>query len=152
MRCISMSLKDRLNADFKDALKKRDSIRKNVINMARAAIKQYEVDNREELDEQGVENVIAKQIKMRRDALKDFKKGGREDLVAEYQAEIDVLSQYMPKQLTEEEVTQIVKEVMLETGIQDKKGMGKLMGAVMPKVKGKADGNIVRKVVENILQ
>ncbi len=146
-----MSLKDRLSAEFKDALKNKDSIRKNVINMVRAAIKQYEVDHREELDEQGVQNVIAKQIKMRKDALKDFEKGGREDLIAEYKAEIDVLSQYMPKQLTEEQITQIVKDAMLETGIQDKKGMGKLMGAVMPKVKGKADGNIVRKVVENIL-
>lgn len=147
-----MSLKDRLNAEFKDALKSKDSIRKSVINMVRAAIKQYEVDHREELDEQGVQDIIAKQIKMRRDALKDFEKGGREDLIEQYKAEIDVLSQYMPKQFTEEEITKIVKEAMEETGIQDKKGMGKLMGAVMPKVKGKADGNIVKKVVENILQ
>lgn len=146
-----MSLKDRLNAEFKDALKNKNSIQKDAINMVRAAIKQYEVDHREELDDQGILDIIAKQIKMRKDAVKEFEKGGREDLIEQYQGEIDILFQYMPKQLTESEITEIVKEAMQKLGVQDKKGMGKLMGAVMPKVKGKADGNIVKKVVENIL-
>lgn len=147
-----MSLKDKLTADFKTALKEKDTVGKNVINMVRAAIKQYEVDNREELDEQGVQNVIIKQIKMRNDAIKDFKEGKREDLVAEYQAEIDVLSQYMPEQLSQEDIQLIVEETMHELGVADKSGMGKLMGAVMAKVKGKADGTIVRSVVQDILK
>lgn len=145
-----MSLKDKLNADFKTALKSRDTVGKNVINMVRAAIKQYEVDNREELDEQGVQNVIIKQIKMRNDAIKDFKVGKREDLVAEYQAEIDVLSQYMPEQLSQEDILIIVEETMHEIGVTDKSGMGKLMGAVMAKVKGKTDGETVRSIVQNL--
>ena len=145
-----MSLKDKLNADFKTALKEKDTVGKNVINMVRAAIKQYEIDNREVLDEQGVENVIIKQIKMRNDAIKDFKVGKREDLVAEYQAEIDVLSQYMPKQLSQEDILIIVRETMHEIGVTDKSGMGKLMGAVMAKVKGKTDGNIVKSIVQDL--
>ncbi|NLK72193.1 MAG: GatB/YqeY domain-containing protein [Clostridiales bacterium] len=147
-----MSLKDRLNSDFKDALKNRESIRKNVINMVRAAIKQYEVDNRKELDDNGVLDVIAKQIKMRKDALSDFEKGNRADLVEQYQSEIDVLMGYMPEQLTEDEIRKIVMDVAQRIGVQDKKDFGKLMGAVMPEVKGRADGNIVRNIVDSIFK
>lgn len=147
-----MSLKDRLSSEFKESLKNKDVVRKTVINMVRAAIKQYEVDNREELDDEGILGVIAKQIKMRKDALEDFKKADRTDLVEQYQAEIDVLNEYMPEQLTEDEVKQIVLETAQEIGVKDKKEMGKLMGAVMPKVKGKADGNLVRQIVNSILE
>lgn len=147
-----MSLKDRLNSDFKDALKNRESIRKNVINMVRAAIKQYEVDNRKELDDNGVLDVIAKQIKMRKDTLSDFEKGNRADLVEQYQSEIDVLMGYMPEQLTEDEIRKIVMDVAQRIGVQDKKDFGKLMGAVMPEVKGRADGNIVRNIVDSIFK
>lgn len=147
-----MSLKDRLNSDFKDALKNRESIRKDVINMVRAAIKQYEVDNRKELDDNGVLDVIAKQIKMRKDALSDFEKGNRADLVEQYQSEIDVLMGYMPEQLTEDEIRKIVMDVAQRIGVQDKKDFGKLMGAVMPEVKGRADGSIVRNIVDSIFK
>ncbi len=147
-----MSLKDRLSSDFKNALKNKDSIRKNVVNMVRAAIKQYEVDNRKELNDDGVVDIITKQVKMRKDALEDFKKGERADLIEQYEAEIDILMEYMPTQLSEDEVRQIVLDTARKEGVQDKKEMGRLMGAVMPKVKGKADGNLVRKIVESILK
>lgn len=147
-----MSLKDRLSSEFKDALKQRDSIRKNVINMTRAAIKQYEIDNKVELDDKGVQNVIAKQVKMRKDALDDFEKENRADLLEQYKAEINILMKYMPEQLTEDELKKIVSDVAHRIGVQDKKDMGKLMGAVMPEVKGRADGNIVRIVVESFLK
>ena len=87
-----MTLKERLNADFKDAMKNRQTVRKETINFLRAAIKQYEVDNREELDDAGIAAIVAKQIKMRKDALADFEKAGRDDLVDSNDAEIAVLT------------------------------------------------------------
>ncbi len=147
-----MSLKDRLTADFKEALKSRDDVAKNTINLARAAIKQYEVDNRVELDEQGIIDILTKQVKMRKDALSDFEKAGRTDLADNYKKEIDILMAYLPKQLTIEEITEIVLAAKAELGIEDgKNNMGRLMGAVMPKVKGLADGSDVKKVVQSVL-
>ena len=147
-----MSLKERLSADFKEALKTKDATRKNAVNMARAAIKQYEVDHREELDDEGVQEVIAKQVKMRKDALADFEKAGRTDLLDVYKAEIDILQSYLPKQLSEDEVRAIVTKAMEEAGIApEKKNMGMIMKTVMPLVKGKADGGIVKKVVDSII-
>ena len=147
-----MSLKDRLSNDFKEAMKARDEIRKNTVNLARAAIKQYEVDNREELDDQGILSILIKQVKMRKDALSDFEKAGRTDLLEAYNREIEILMEYLPKQLSEEEITEIVKTTAAELGIEGgKENMGKLIGAVMPKVKGLADGGIVRKIIEGLL-
>lgn len=145
-----MSLKEKLNADFKEAMKAKDKVRKETINFVRAAIKQVEVDTREEVDDQGVASILAKQIKMRKDALEDFKVAGREDMLQEYMAEIEVLQEYMPQQLTDEELLAIVKETAEALGIEEgsgKKNMGKLMGPVMGKVKGLADGNDVKNIV-----
>lgn len=147
-----MSLKDRLLNDFKDAMKARDEIRKNTVNLTRAAIKQYEVDNRVELDDQGIVSILTKQVKMRKDALSDFEKAGRTDLLDAYNREIEILMEYLPKQLSEEEITEIVKATAAELGIEGgKQNMGKLIGAVMPKVKGVADGGVVRKIIEGLL-
>ena len=147
-----MSLKDRLMQDFKDAMKAHDEVAKNTINLARAAIKQYEVDHRVELDEQGIIDILTKQVKMRKDALSDFEKAGRTDLIENYSREIEILMAYLPKQLTEEEILQIVRDTKAELGIDDgKANMGRLMGAVMPKVKGLADGGAVRKSVQSVL-
>jgi len=147
-----LSLKERLSADFKEALKTKDATRKNAVNMARAAIKQYEVDHREELDDEGVVQVIAKQVKMRKDALADFEKAGRTDLLDVYKAEIDVLQAYLPEQLSEDEVRSIVTKAMEEAGIApEKKNMGMIMKTVMPLLKGKADGGVVKKVVDSLI-
>lgn len=147
-----MSLKDRLQNDFKESMKAKDEIRKNTVNLARAAIKQYEVDNREELDDQGILSILTKQVKMRKDALSDFEKAGRTDLLDAYNREIEILMEYLPKQLSEEEITEIVKATAAELGIEGgKQNMGRLIGAVMPKVKGLADGGVVKKIVEGLL-
>jgi uncharacterized protein YqeY len=147
-----MSLKDRLMADFKEAMKAKDEIRKNTVSYARAAIKQYEVDNREELDDQGIIAILTKQVKMRKDALSDFEKAGRTDLLDAYNKEIEILMEYLPKQLSEAEITEIVKATAAELGIEGgRQNMGKLIGAVMPKVKGVADGGVVKKIVEGLL-
>jgi len=147
-----LTLKEQLASDFKESMKARDEIRKNTVNLVRAAIKQSEVDNRVELDEEGVLAIIAKQVKMRKDALSDFEKAGRTDLLESYNKEIEVLMTYLPAQLTIDEITEIVKVTMAELGIEGgKQHMGKLMGAMMPKVKGKADGGDVKKAIENLL-
>ena len=149
-----MTLKERLNADFKEAMKNKQKVRKDTISFVRAAIKQFEVDNREEIDDAGIASILAKQVKMRKDALADFESAGRTDLIDAYNAEINVLMDYMPKQLTADEIMDIVRQAAQEMGIEQGSGrasMGKLMGAVMPKVKGIADGNDVKNSVMQFL-
>lgn len=147
-----MTLKEQLMADFKTAMKAKDEVAKSTITLARAAVKQYEIDNREELDDQGVVAILSKQVKMRKDALADFEKAGRTDLVDAYNAEIEILNRYLPEQLSEDKLREIVKETAAQLGIESgKQNMGKLMGPVMGKVKGLADGNAVRKLVEEFL-
>jgi uncharacterized protein YqeY len=147
-----LTLKEKLSEDFKEAMKARDEIRKTTVNLIRAAVKQIEVDTRTELDENEVLGVIAKQVKMRKDALPDFEKAGRTDLLETYNKEIDILMAYLPEQMTIEEIQKIAREVMAELGIEGgKQNMGKLMGALMPRVKGKADGGDVRKAIEGLL-
>ncbi len=147
-----MSLKDKLMNDLKIAMKEKQQLRKSVITMARAAIKQIEVDRRVELDDEAVIEILSKQVKQKRDAIDEFAKGGREDLVNEAKAEIDILMDYLPQQLTEEEVTKIVSQVVDEVGANSPKDMGKVMSALMPKIKGRADGKLVNKVVRQFLQ
>jgi uncharacterized protein YqeY len=138
--------------DFKEALKSRDEVRKNTISFARAAIKQVEVDTRRDLQDEDILPILAKQVKMRKDALADFERGGRTDLANAYKAEIEVLNEYLPKQLTPQEILAIVTATAAEMGIEGgRANMGKLMGAVMPKVKGVADGGDVKKILEEFL-
>ena len=147
-----MTLKEQLMADFKEAMKAKDDVRKNTISFARAAVKQYEVDNREELDDEGVIAILAKQVKMRKDALADFEKAGRTDLADDYKAEIEILEKYLPEQMSKEEILKIVQATKEELGLEGtKKEMGKFMGAVMKKVGGNADGNTVREVIQGFL-
>ena len=147
-----MTLKEQLTADFKEALKAHDETAKNTISLARAAIKQYEVDKREELTDEGVLPILQKQVKMRADALADFEKAGRNDLVDAYKAEIAILQKYLPKQLSAEDIAKVVRETAEALGIQGgKENMGKLMGPVMGKLKGRADGNAVREAVTAFL-
>ncbi len=147
-----MTLKERLMEDYKEALKSRDEIRKNSINFARAAIKQVEVDTRKDLQDEDIVPILAKQVKMRRDALGDFERGGRTDLVNAYKAEIEVLQSYLPAELSDEQIREIVQTTAAELGIEGgRQNMGKLMGATMPKVKGVADGSVVKRIIEEFL-
>ncbi|OJT84750.1 aspartyl-tRNA amidotransferase, partial [Clostridioides difficile] len=108
-----MSLKQKLQEDLKSSMKNKDTVRKSVVTLIRASIKQYEVDNRVELDEDGIIDVIAKQLKQRRDALVEFEKAGREDLnKKKTEGEIEVLKEYLPQQLSEEELEEIVKSTI----------------------------------------
>lgn len=145
-----MSLKARLMDDLKTSMKNKDILRKNTITMVRAGIKQVEVDERIELDDEAIIQLISKQLKEKRNAIVEFKKGNRDDLVQQAEDEIDVLLEYLPKQLTEDELTEIVREV-IEAGDYTMKDMGKIMKDVMPKIQGKADGKMVNEVVRKIL-
>ncbi|UWD50307.1 GatB/YqeY domain-containing protein [Clostridioides difficile] len=147
-----MSLKQKLQEDLKSSMKNKDAVRKSVVTLIRASIKQYEVDNRTELDEEGIIDVIAKQLKQRRDALVEFEKAGREDLIKETEAEIEVLKEYLPQQLSEEELEEIVKCTISEVGATSMKDMGKIMSVIQPKVKGRADGKLINKLVKQNLQ
>ena len=146
-----MSLKERLMEDLKTSMKNKDILRKNTITMVRAAIKQEEVDKRIDLDDEGIIQIMGKQLKEKRNSIEEFKKGNRQDLVDQAEAEIAILLEYLPKQLSEEELTEIVKEVIDQGGYTSMKDMGKIMKDVMPKVQGKADGNMVNQVVRKIL-
>lgn len=147
-----MSLKDTLMDDLKTSMKNKDKIRKNVITMIRAAIKQKEVDERIELSDEDIIDIIAKQVKQKNDTISDFKKAEREDLIELTEQEIDVLTQYLPKQLSEEEIDEIVKIAVDEVSANTTQDMGKVMAKVMPQVKGRADGSLVNKIVRQYLK
>ncbi|QCX32409.1 GatB/YqeY domain-containing protein [Caloramator sp. E03] len=147
-----MSLKDKLQEDWKAALKNKDSFRANVISMARAAVLQAEKVDGSKLDDEGVIAVLSKEVKQRRDSILEFEKGNRQDLVEQAKKEIEILLEYLPQQLSKEELTEIVKSAVNEVNATSIKEMGKVMAAIMPKVKGRADGKLVNEIVKQILQ
>lgn len=146
-----MTLKDTLMNDLKESMKNKDQVRKSVVTLVRSAIKQKEVDERVELSDDDILDVISKQLKQRKDALEEFKKVQRDDLVEETEKEISILMGYLPEQLTDEELHAIVSETINQVGATTMKDMGKIMGVVMPKVKGKADGKRINEVAKQIL-
>ena len=146
-----MSLKEKLAEDLKSAMKEKDTVRKNTVQMIRAGVLQVEKDKQITLDDEGVLDVIAKQLKQRRDSLPDYQKSGREDLIGQLNAEIAVLMEYLPAQLSEEELRVIVAEAIKATGAESLKDMGKIMGAVMPKTKGRADGKMINNIAKELL-
>lgn len=147
-----MALKEQLLADLKASMKAKDTVKKSTVTMIRAAILQVEKDNKVELGDAEIQEIIAKQMKQRRDALDEFKKAERDDLIAQTEAEMRVIEAYLPKQLTQEEIEAIVDETIKETGAESAKDIGKIMGALMPKVKGLADGKLVNQIVREKLQ
>ena len=139
--------------DYKDAMKSADTLKKNTVNMVRAAIKQYEVDQRVTLeDDADIVKIIKKQVKMRADALSDFAKAGRDDMVEGYNKEIEILKSYLPEEMGEEEIRAKVKEIADKLGIEaNMKNMGMLMKNTMAELKDKADGSAVNKAVKEFL-
>jgi uncharacterized protein YqeY len=147
-----LALKKQLLADLKSAMKAKDKVRKSTITLIRAAILQEEKDKQiENLEDSDIEAIISKQYKQRKDSLKEFEKAGREDLVDQTKAEMAIIKDYLPKQLTNEEIESIVEGTIQETGAESMKDMGKVMKSVMPKVKGKADGKVVNQIVREKL-
>ncbi|SDB98166.1 hypothetical protein SAMN05421734_103244 [Pelagirhabdus alkalitolerans] len=147
-----MSLLDHLNQDMKQAMRNREKQKLSVIRMVKASLQNEAIKlGKEELSEEEELTVLARELKQRKDSLREFEEAGREDLVENLRFEIDVLQVYMPKQLTTEELEEIVLETIKEVNATSKQEMGKVMGALMPKVKGKADGTEVKTLVQKHL-
>jgi uncharacterized protein YqeY len=147
-----MSLSERLNDDMKQAMRNQEKFRLSVIRMVRSSIKNVEIDLRRSLEDNEVLDILNRELKQRKDSLQDFEKAGRDDLVNALKVELEIIAEYMPTQLTEEEITVIVKQTIQETGASTKAEMGKVMGALMPKVKGRSDGKLVNQIVQQLLQ
>ena len=148
-----MSLRERLNDDLKQAMRDKDAVRLSVIRGVKAAVLQAETrGERTTLDDAGIVAVIVKEVKERQDATADFERGGRQDLVDKLVEEIAVLQQYLPEPLTEKELTALITEALSETGAQGPKDMGKVMGWLTPRTRGRADGRMVAEAVKTALQ
>lgn len=146
-----MSLKEKLLSDMKEAMKEKDVLRKNTIQSIRGAILQKEKDTLQEVSEEQILDIIVQEIKKRKDALTDFEKGNRPDLVADANAEVTVLQGYLPKQLSDEELASLIHQVIEEVGATSMKDMGKVMAAIKSKVSGRADNQKVSSIVKQCL-
>ena len=146
-----MTLKERFQSDVKDAMKEKDKLRKDAIQMLRAAVLQIEKDKQITLDDDGVVEVLAQELKSRREALSEIEKGGREDLAQGLRQEIALIQSYMPEPLSEAELEAIVREAVAKTGAQSAKDMGRVMKEAMPMVKGRADGGQINAIVKRLL-
>ena len=144
-------LKGKLLEDLRNCMKEKNVVRKNVIQMVRAAILQVEKDKQITLDDNQIIDIIAKESKKRKDALGDYEKSGREDLINEIKEEIQILAEYLPKQLSIEELENIVKEVIAEEGATSIKDMGKVMKAAKEKIGAASDGKTINEVVKKML-
>ena len=147
----NLTLKEQLMNDMKEAMKAKDKLKLNAIRMLRSAIRNKEIETQTELDDDGVLQILANQIKRRKDTIEQFRDAGRMELVAKEEEQLRSLEVYMPAQLSSEELEQLVDSVIAETGAMSPRDMGKVMSAVMPRVRGKADGKFVNQMVREKL-
>ena len=146
-----MSLLERLNTDIKQAMKDKDKEKLSVLRMVKSSIQNESIKHGRDLSEEEELTVLSRELKQRKDSLQEFDKAGREDLVHKLQGEIAIVEHYMPEQLSEDELSAIVQQTIADVNATSKADMGKVMGALMPKVKGKADGSLVNKLVQHHL-
>ena len=144
-------LKEKLLEDLKQSMKDKNILRKNVIQMVRAAILQVEKDKQIELDDSKIIEIMAKEAKKRKDSLADYEKGGRQDLVEQIKQEVAIISEYLPEQLSEEELEKVIKEVIEEVGASTMKDMGKVMKVAKEKIGARADGRAINEMVKKLL-
>ena len=143
-----MSLNETLNNDIKTAMKAKDKETLAVLRMIKTAVQSTEIDKKEELNAEEELTILAREAKQRRESLAEFVKAGRDELVAKTEAEIEIVERYLPKQLSVEEVKEVIATVAEKIGATTQKEFGKLMGAVMQELKGKADGNVIKEQVK----
>ena len=146
-----MSLKDKIKSDLKDAMRAKDVAKRDTLRNLSAAIKQIEVDERRELSDSDIEAILAKYAKQREDAIAQFKEANREDLVAKEEAELEIVYNYLPKPLSDDELKEVVKKVIEEVGATSMKDMGKIMGKIKALYGTRADGSKVNKIVKETL-
>lgn len=147
-----MTLKSRLDEDMKNAMRNRDTQRRDVIRFLRSEIRNQEIRAQDELDDQGVVQVLSRQAQQRRDSIQVFRDAERQDLVEKEEAELAVILEYMPQQMGADEITALVEKVVAEVGASGPEDMGKVMGAIMPQVRGKAEGREVNAIVQQTLR
>jgi uncharacterized protein YqeY len=143
--------KARLQAELKAAMMNKDNARRDVIRLLTSAIKQVEVDTRKELSSEDVIGVLQKEAKKRRETIEEAEKAGRTEMAETEKYELRVLEEFLPKQLSRDEIAAFAREAIAQTGVTSAKDMGKLMSVLMPKVKGQADGKLVNEVVRELL-
>ncbi|MDE2825220.1 MAG: GatB/YqeY domain-containing protein [Gemmatimonadota bacterium] len=146
-----MALIERLTEDMKSALRNRETVRLGLVRMIRAQIKNREIAKGSDLVEEEAVEVVSSLIKSRKEALEFAVKGDRQDLVAQAEEELEILASYLPEQLSEEEIRSVVREAIEQSGAAGPGDMGRVMGAVMPRVKGRADGRLVNTIVRECL-
>jgi len=146
-----MSLRADITERQTEALKAKDELRLSVLRMLWSEIKNIEIDKKKELDDKEIQQIAARQIKQLKDANKDFSSAGRDDLVSKNEAEIKILEEYLPEQMSDEELNKIIESVISETDASEPGDIGKVMGVVMKKAQGQVDGNKVRELVSQIL-
>ena len=147
-----MSLRETIHSAQIQAMKDRDEGKLSTLRLLWSQIKNTEIDKKTELKDSEVQDIVASQAKQLKDSLKDFEVGGRDDLVSGVRKEIDLLSVYLPEQLSEEELKSIIEKVLKENNITEVKDLGPAMGVIMKEVKGRADGNLVKSVISQILE
>ncbi|MDZ7842295.1 MAG: GatB/YqeY domain-containing protein [Gammaproteobacteria bacterium] len=146
-----MTLKDRITKDMKTAMRAKDTPRLETIRMLRAAIQRKEVDEQVTLDDDAVLAVIGKQIKQGRDSIEQFRAGNREDLAEKEQVSVDILSEYLPEPLSDDELDALIRDAIAATGASTMKDMGKVMGELKPRVQGRADMGQVSARIKSLL-
>ncbi|HFC03553.1 MAG TPA: GatB/YqeY domain-containing protein [Nitratifractor salsuginis] len=146
-----MTLKERIKNDIKEAMRAKDTARRDTLRNLSAAIKQIEVDERRELSDADVEAVLMKYIKQREDAIAQFKEAGRDDLVAKDQAEVEVVKKYLPEPMDDKELEETLKAIIREVGAQSMKEMGKVMGKAKAVIGSRADGGRISQMVKKLL-
>ena len=146
-----MSLLEQLTSDMKEAMKAKDKVTLGVVRMVKASVSNEQIKLGHDLTADEELAVLSREMKHRVEEMESYKDADRADLAEEIQGQIDVLKRYMPAQMSEEEVVAIVKETIAEVGASSKADLGKVMGALMPKVKGKADGKLVNTTVQSLL-
>ncbi len=146
------TLAEKLSSDQKDAMRAKDKFRLSVIRLLRAEIQNAAIEKKAPLDHKEELAILTREVKRRKDALEDFERSGRQNLVDDLKQEIEILSEYLPEQLSDQELVKMVKEAIAESGAESKREMGKVMSLLMPRIKGKADGGKVRQLVENNLE
>ena len=144
-------LKEELMQDLKDAMREKDTIKKDTVQMVRAAILQIEKDKGIEVTDEKIVEIIAKEVKGKKDALVDFEKGGRQDLIDQTNQEIEILNKYLPKQLSKEEIEEKVKEIINRLGATSIKDMGPVMKEAKAEIGVAADGKTINEVVKGLL-
>lgn len=147
-----MELKARLRDDLTAAMRSGDAQRRDVLRMVMAAIKQAEVDGRVSLDDAGVQDVLRKQLKQHQESIADYGRAGRQAEIDRELAEVAIIESYLPQMMPREEIERLAAAAIAELGVVDAKGMGQVMGRLMPQVKGRADGRLVNDVVRGLLQ